>query len=97
KALQLKPGNGYMIDSLGWVYFRQDKMDQAIKHLKEASDTLPDDVAIAEHLGDAYARAGRTGEALEVYKRALKLNPASQVLQKKIDELLEKQNKSNSQ
>jgi len=80
-----------MIDSLGWVYFRQNKMDQAIKYLKEAADILPDDAAIAEHLGDAYAKAGRIREALEVYKQALKLDPASQILQRKIDELLKKQ------
>ncbi len=34
KALTLKPGNGYMIDSLGWVYFRQNKLDEAIRYLK---------------------------------------------------------------
>jgi tetratricopeptide (TPR) repeat protein len=88
KALTLKPGNVYMIDSLGWVYFRQNRMDMAIKYLKEASDGLPKDPTIAEHLGDAYAKAGKMSEAIEIYKRALKLNPANGDLQKKIDDLV---------
>ncbi len=88
KALTLKPGNVYMIDSLGWVYFRQNRMDLAIKYLKEASNGLPNDATIAEHLGDAYAKAGRMSEAIEIYRQALKLNPANSDLQKKLDELI---------
>jgi tetratricopeptide (TPR) repeat protein len=93
KALHLKPGNGYMIDSLGWVYFRQNRVDLAIKYLKEALDALPNDATIAEHLGDAYTKAGRNSEAIEMYRRALKLNPGNNDLQKKVDVLLkEKRN-----
>ena len=88
RALTLKPGNIYMIDSLGWVYFRQNRMDLAIKYLKEASDGLPNDPTIAEHLGDAYTKAGQASEAVEVYKQALKLNPANGDLQKKLNELI---------
>jgi tetratricopeptide (TPR) repeat protein len=88
KALNLKPGNVYMIDSLGWVYFRQNRMDMAIKYLKEASDGLPNDATIAEHLGDAYAKAGRVSEAVEIYRQALKLNPANGDLQKKLADLI---------
>ena len=90
KALTLKPGNAYMIDSLGWVYFRKNRMDLAIKYLKEASDGLPNDPMIAEHLGDAYTKAGRMSEAIEIYKQALKLNPANGDLQKKLDELIKR-------
>jgi Flp pilus assembly protein TadD len=62
-------------------------MELAIKYLKEASDGLPNDATIAEHLGDAYAKAGRTSEAIEIYRQALKLNPANGDLKKKLDEL----------
>ena len=90
KALQLKPGNGYMIDSLGWTYFKQNRIDLAIQYLKEAASLLPNDGTVAEHLGDAYLKAGRSQEALESYQRALKLNPASGSLPKKIDDLPKK-------
>jgi tetratricopeptide (TPR) repeat protein len=90
KALQLKPGNGYMIDSLGWTYFKQKRIDLSIQYLKEASSLLPDDGAVAEHLGDAYLKAGRRQEALESYQRALKFNPTSSSLPKKIADLPKK-------
>ena len=87
KALQLKPGNGYMTDSLGWLYFRKNRLDEAIRYLKEASETLPEDAAILEHLGDAYVRAGQIQEALEAYGRAFQFNPESELLKKKLDDL----------
>jgi len=90
KALQLKPGNGYIIDSLGWTYFKQNRIDLALKYLQEAAAILPGDGAIAEHLGDAYLKAGRRQEALTAYRRALKINPASTTLPQKIDTLTDK-------
>ncbi|HOG17232.1 MAG TPA: tetratricopeptide repeat protein [Syntrophales bacterium] len=90
KALSLKPGSGHIIDSLGWVYFRQNKIDQAIKHLKEALELLPNDPAVIEHLGDAYLKGGRTADALELFRRALRLAPENGALKKKIDDLVKK-------
>ena len=88
KALRLKPGNGYITDSLGWVYFKQNQNDLAIKYLKEASAIIPDDPLIAEHLGDALAKKGMIEEALETYQRALKLNPKLVGISAKIEKLL---------
>jgi tetratricopeptide (TPR) repeat protein len=90
KAMQLKPDNGYITDSLGWTYYKQGRLDLALKYLQEAAVLLPDDSAIAEHLGDAYLKAGRRQEALAAYRRALKINPASTVLPQKIAPLLKK-------
>jgi len=90
KALQLKPGNAYIIDSLGWVYYRKNKPDLAIKYLSEAARLQPDDVAITEHLGDAYVKAGLFSDALEIYRKSLKLNPGSRTLPGKISNLLKK-------
>ncbi|MEI8332939.1 MAG: tetratricopeptide repeat protein [Chloroflexota bacterium] len=90
KALQLKPGNAYIIDSLGWVYFRQNKLERAIELLMEAVRLQPDDVAISEHLGDAYVRNGQFKEALDIYQKTLKLNPDGKTLPGKISDLLKK-------
>ena len=62
-------------------------MEQAIKYLREAAAALPDDPTIAEHLGDAYARAGRVEEAIEVFMRVLKAHPDNKSVQEKIDKL----------
>jgi tetratricopeptide (TPR) repeat protein len=90
KALKISPGSGFIIDSLGWLYFRQNKFDLAIKYLREAAALLPEDGTVAEHLGDVYARTGRWQEALEAYDRALKLTPDNEGLKKKVQELQKK-------
>lgn len=87
KALQLKPGNAYMIDSLGWVCFRLNRLEEALGHLKEAAQLLPEDAAILEHLGDVYVRAGQPREAAEAYDRAIRFNSANELLKKKRAEL----------
>jgi len=75
KAVAAEPRNGAYIDSLGWVYFRQGKLDLAEKYLTDATKLLPRDATVHEHLGDVLAKRGDVGRALEVYKTALKLEP----------------------
>jgi tetratricopeptide (TPR) repeat protein len=90
RALELKPGNGYILDSMGWVYFKQNKLEMALKYLKQALDLIPEEPTIAEHLGDVYRKMGRIKEAVEAYKKAMKFNPTNEILQKNIKELLKK-------
>lgn len=90
KALQLKPGNGYMIDSLGWVCFRTNRLEDAVRYLKEAAEALPEDAAILEHLGDVYVRTGQSQEASDAYEKAIRFNPGNNLLKKKFDDLQRK-------
>ena len=89
RALELKPGNSYMTDSLGWLYFRRGRLDEAIRYLREASEALPEDPAILDHLGDAYTRSGKIQEAVDAYRRAIQFNPDSEPLKRKLNDLLE--------
>ncbi|MDR2550872.1 MAG: tetratricopeptide repeat protein [Desulfobulbus sp.] len=72
RAIELKPDDGYIRDSLGWVYYRLGKFDQAIKELEAAVQLSPEDAAILEHLGDVYLEKGRVRDALQTYKKAVK-------------------------
>ena len=63
KAVDLKPNDGYIVDSLGWAYYTMGDYDQAVNYLERAVDLNSADPIIAEHLGDAYWRAGRKLEA----------------------------------
>jgi tetratricopeptide (TPR) repeat protein len=87
RAMELKPGNGYIIDSLGWLYYRQNKTEKAIKYLEEAFRITPKDPTIAEHLGEVYERMGNGEKALEMYRKALELNPENESLKEKINGL----------
>ena len=94
RAIELKPENGYIHDSLGWVYYRLGKLDQAIKELETAVKLSPEDAAILDHLGDVYLESGRIRDALRSFKKAIKLLKGNDQEKKPIQEkirILEKQ------
>ncbi len=87
RAIELKPDNGFIIDSLGWVYFRQGRYDEAVATLKKALETAPEDPVIWEHLGDAYLALGDGDQARDAYRKALDLSPDSEEVQRKLEDL----------
>jgi tetratricopeptide (TPR) repeat protein len=97
KAVSLEPGNGAYLDSLGWAYFRQGKLELAEKSLNEAAQILPRDATVHEHLGDVLVKRGETTRALSLYRVALTLDPESKdeaKLRSKIAELEKQQQAS---
>ena len=72
KALTYEPNNGAYIDSLGWVYFKQGRYEEAIRELEQAVGVLSDPV-IYEHLGDAYFKQGNLIEARENWQKSLEV------------------------
>ena len=72
QALTLAPDDGYIIDSLGWAYYRTGRMEEAVRELERAVEFLPDDPTINDHLGDAYWQVGRRVEARFQWQRALR-------------------------
>jgi tetratricopeptide (TPR) repeat protein len=75
KAVAAKPDDGYIIDSLGWAYYRAGRYAQAATTLERAVAEVPDDPTINEHLGDAYWKLGRRTEARFRWKAALDGGP----------------------
>ena len=73
RAVDLKPDNGYIRDSLGWVYFQQGKLEEALKAMQQAVELSPDDPAVLDHLGDVQRAAGQIGAALKSYQKAVQL------------------------
>lgn len=90
QALKIKPDNGYILDSLGWVHFKKNQYDSALKHLKRARELLPDDSNIMEHLGDVYLKIGQDKEAMDHYRNAVKIDSDNITLKKKLDTLIYK-------
>ncbi|HEY6105807.1 MAG TPA: tetratricopeptide repeat protein [Anaeromyxobacteraceae bacterium] len=72
RALELRPGNGYFMDSLGWVYFQKGDFGRAVAILEKADAVSDGEPTILEHLGDAYRRAGRPADAEKAWRRALR-------------------------
>jgi tetratricopeptide (TPR) repeat protein len=71
RALAADPYNGAYLDSLGWAYFRQNKLDLAEVTLKEAAAQRARDSAIQDHYGDLLFTLGRYQDAVSVWQRAL--------------------------
>lgn len=80
KAVELRPADGYIVDSLGWVLYRLGDMPGAVAKLERAVELRPDDPVINDHLGDAYWRVGRRNEARFQWKRALSLKPETDLI-----------------
>jgi tetratricopeptide (TPR) repeat protein len=82
KAVALRPTDGYIVDSLGWVDYRLGHYDDAVKELERAVDLKPADPVINDHLGDAYWRVGRKLEAHFQWNHARDLSPDPEDLPK---------------
>jgi tetratricopeptide (TPR) repeat protein len=63
KAVEASPNDGYIVDSLGWAFYRMGRYDEAVEALEKAVQLRSNDPEINDHLGDAYWRAGRKLEA----------------------------------
>ena len=75
RAVEQRPDDGYIVDSLGWAYYRIGNNENAVKHLERAVELKPDDPTINDHLGDAYWKIGRQLEAKFQWSHALGLKP----------------------
>jgi Flp pilus assembly protein TadD len=73
KAAKLRPGDGGIIDSLGWMQLRSGEVDTAVVTLERAVSLEPQDATIMGHLGDALWRQGRLIEARFRWRQALGL------------------------
>jgi tetratricopeptide (TPR) repeat protein len=89
RALQLRPDDGYIADSLAWVYYMRARslddsgrkrdarelFERAIRELERANELTGGDSVISEHMGDVYLSLGLRERALEKYEEALALEP----------------------
>jgi tetratricopeptide (TPR) repeat protein len=89
RALQIRPDDGYITDSLAWVYYMRARalvetgrtrdarelLERAISELERANELTGGDPVISEHMGDVYLSLGLKERALESYEEALTLEP----------------------
>jgi len=90
KAVDSDPNNGAYLDSLGWVYFRMNQLDDAEAYLKKAMERVRKDPTIHEHLGDLYYRKGQYQDAKTAWELSVSYNQdedETKKVQKKLDEL----------
>jgi tetratricopeptide (TPR) repeat protein len=90
KALELKPDDGFYLDSLGWVYYQKGDHKKAIEYLQKAVKIEPKEGVIIEHLGDVKKAQGDLTDAMTHYQQSLLVNlePKDRVrIEKKVADL----------
>jgi Tfp pilus assembly protein PilF len=90
EALKYKPNDGYITDSLGWVYYKKGQFQKALKYLRKAVELVPDDPIMLEHVGDVYLKLDDKANALKFYQKSLQQKDKdTEELEKKIRNLTE--------
>jgi Tfp pilus assembly protein PilF len=71
RALKEEPNSGAYLDSLGWIYYKEDKLPDAEAALRKAVERESHDATIRSHLGDVYAKEGRMDLASIEWEKSL--------------------------
>ena len=107
KALDMEPGNGAYLDSMGWLAFRQGKYEEAEDLLKKSIERVPKDSTIYDHLAEVYFKQEKTKEAINSWEKSVKAYEAAGVgeregvdiagIQKKLEKAKSRLAKDNTQ
>ncbi len=89
RAVAARPESGFIVDSLGWVYYRLGRFDDAVAPMERAVELEPNDWILNDHLGDVYWMVGRHREAEFQWHRALSFDPDDEVEAERIRRKLE--------
>jgi tetratricopeptide (TPR) repeat protein len=90
RALAESPEDGYITDSLGWVFYKKGDYRKSLEYLLKAVKLVPDDPIILEHVGDAYQKLEEREKALKFYRQSLEnKNTEPEARKEKIDRLMQ--------
>ncbi len=87
KALAIKP-SGYIVDTLGWIYFKMGRFSESREQLEKATEMHPNDAVIQEHLGDLYRAMKLWDKAVSAYQQALEIDSQATQVEEKLKVLL---------
>ncbi len=87
RAVELRPNDGYIVDSLGWAHYKLGQYSEATQTLERAVDLKPADPVLNDHLGDAYWRVDRKTEARFQWNHARDMKPDTDELPKILDKI----------
>ncbi|MDP1615301.1 MAG: tetratricopeptide repeat protein [Methylococcales bacterium] len=89
KAVELAPEDPYIMDSLGWVYYRMGNLAEGLNYLNLAFTARPD-AEIAAHLGEVLWVQGAKDDAINIWRSALEKEPDNEILLETLQRLTKK-------
>ncbi len=84
-AIKAEPVNSAYLDTMGWIYFKMERLSEAEKYIQKAlaiSGDKPDEL---EHLGDVEFKLGNKEKAIETWQKAFNMDKSNLELKSKID------------
>lgn len=78
-ALEAEPDNGYYVDSMGWVLYRQGKLEEALEYLQRSDRIIPHQAEVIDHIAEVYWVMGEEELAKREWERALKTEPEGEL------------------
>ncbi|MCY4100270.1 MAG: tetratricopeptide repeat protein [Rhodobacteraceae bacterium] len=78
-ALEAEPDNGYYVDSMGWVLYRQGKLEEALEYLQRSDRIIPNQAEVIDHIAEVYWVMGEEELAKREWERALKTEPEGEL------------------
>jgi tetratricopeptide (TPR) repeat protein len=95
KAVSMDPEKGEYLDSLGWYYYKKGDAESALTQLLRAQENIlreekKDDAVILDHIGDTYAKLGKSAEALSYWQKSLALDQDNKKIAEKIEAVKQK-------
>jgi tetratricopeptide (TPR) repeat protein len=74
RAIQLAPQNGFILDSLGWIYYKMHKFKKAAEIFERANKLAPNQPVILEHMADNFYKMGEKKLALDLYQKIMRFS-----------------------
>jgi tetratricopeptide (TPR) repeat protein len=84
QAIEAEPNNDSYLDTVGWVYFKLGRYNEALKYISKAITAGGASATVYEHMGDIQYKLGEKNKAEQFWKQALEMNSANQGLKDKI-------------
>lgn len=85
RALELRPDDPAILDSMGWVLYRLNRFEESIDYLQRAAEGLPGDPEVAAHLGEVLWVSGKQEQAKRIWQEAHERHPDHDVLNATIE------------
>lgn len=85
KALEEDAKNGAYLDTLGWIYFQQGRLEEALEKILYAYEIEGDDPVIADHLAEIYLKLGKPEKAREMWEKSLQMDADNEHVRRKLE------------
>lgn len=84
KSLELEPENASYLDTFGWILYKMNKADEAVKYIQKAISKEDDNSTLFDHLGDIFIKLGERQNAVDAWQKAFKLDSSREGIKEKI-------------